>query len=289
MFRPLIIAVLLVTTAPTIARPTSATSSPEVIFTLTSRSGTYDLRVANEDGTGAASLFKGNSQLNGKFGPRADRTIAFWNGGNLTLLTYDATSTGVRTTGTRVLLNSGRNFASPFDFSGRDIAWWHPETGDLHNYNLASGTDSILFNVPQSSSVSFNPDGTAIFYSEAIGSTDYVMRRIPITGGSPTDVGITGHIMLFDTGHQSDKFVVSYQVTGVGPHLDYIPAGATSGTTFGNGYGGAFRCDDRVIIFRHPTGNNSSNTLKYDVQTNTTSTFSSDNNVVFASYMPTCN
>lgn len=266
--------------------PVVGTSSAEVIYTLTSRTA-YELLVSNEDGTGAVSLAKSANQLSGRLGPRADRTVAFWNGGELNLLPYEITSSGVKPGTKQVLLNSGRRFASPFDFSGSDIAWWHPETGQLHVYNLVSG-DNVIATVPELTSVSFNPDGTAIFYAEATGPTTRVMRSIPTVGGLASDVGITGYIYSFDSGHQSNAFAVAYQVSGVGPHLDYIPAGQAAGTTFANGSDGAFKCDDKVIIYRHSNGANSVSTLKYDVISKSTSTFSTNSNIIFASYMPTC-
>ena len=264
----------------------AGTSSPEVIYTLTGRNS-YDLLVSNEDGTGAVSLFKSANQLSGRFGPRADQTVAFWNGGELNLLHYDITTTGVKAGTKQVLLTSGRRFASPFDFSGKDIAWWHAETGQLHVHNLVTG-DQVIANVPSLTSVSFSPDGAAIFYAEATGATTHVMRSIPSAGGVASDVGISGYIYGFDSGHQSNAFAVAYQVAGVGPHLDYLPAGQTSGATFANGSDGAFRCDDKVIIYRRSSGGNSVSTLKYDIVSNSTSTFSTNSNIIFASYMPTC-
>ena len=266
--------------------PAVGTSSAEVIYTLTGRNS-YELLVSNEDGTGAVSLFKSANQLNGRLGPRAGRTIAFWNGGELNLLNYDITSTGVLPGTRQVLLNSGRRFASPFDYSGADIAWWHPETNQLHVYNLVGG-DHVIATVAALTSVSFSPDGASIFYAQGTGPTTSVMRSIPTAGGDASDVGISSYIYSFDSGHQSNAFAVAYQVAGVGPHLDYIPAGQTSGATFANGSDGAFRCDDKVIIYRRSSGGNSVSTLKYNVVSNSTSTFSTNGNIIFASYMPTC-
>lgn len=279
----------LLTSGPAIAgsKPSPVgTSSAEVIYTLTGRNS-YELFVSNEDGTGAVSLFKSTSQLNGRLGPRADRTVAFWNGGELNLLHYDITSTGVKPGARQLLLNSGRRFASPFDFSGQDIAWWHPETGKLHVYNLVNG-DSVIATVPALTSVSFSPDGASIFYAEATGPTTHSIRSIPKVGGAASDYGISGYIYGFDSGHQSNAFAVAYQVAGVGPHLDYIPPSQSSGVTFANGSDGAFRCDDKVIIYRRSSGGNSVSTLKYNVVSNSTSTFSTNSNIIFASYMPTC-
>lgn len=277
---------LISSSAATAPRPSVGTSSPEVIYTLTGRNS-YDLQVSNEDGTGAVSLFKSANQLSGRLGPRADQTVAFWNGGELNLLPYDITSTGVKAGTKQVLLTSGRQFASPFDFSGKDIAWWHPETNELHVYNLVGG-DHVITTVAALTSVSFSPDGASIFYAQGTGPTTSVMRSIPTAGGDASDVGISGYIYSFDSGHQSNAFAVAYQVAGVGPHLDYIPAGQTSGATFANGSDGSFRCDDKVILYRHPSSGNSVSTLKYNILSNTSSTFSTNSNIIFASYMPTC-
>src|SRR5687767_14529202 len=92
----------LVATPPALAQgkggkpPASATSTPEIIYSLSGK--TYQLRVANEDGTGAVTLHSSGQPIFARFGPRGSGKIAFWEGKSLKMLTYEATSSGARTT-----------------------------------------------------------------------------------------------------------------------------------------------------------------------------------------------
>ena len=271
------------------APPPTATSAPEVVYTLASAKG-YELRVANRDGTGAVTLYKGSGIVIGKLGPRADKTIAFYGGSNMYLMTYDASPSGIAETSKRLLFNNGRPNAGPFDFSGADVAWWNGATGDLHIYNIATSADRVLINVPDMAGVSFNPSGTEIFYGNGNNSGHYSIHRIPITGGVPTELGITRNAATFDSGHAADNFVIAAPQSGTW-YVDYVPAGASSGQRIAQGIEASFSCDDRYIIYRQPeraNSNNAYNTLIYDVQSGASGTFSTNDSVKFASYMPTC-
>lgn len=287
MFRSLIVVALLAGSAQAAKPPAPAgTQAPEVIYTLAGRRG-YELRVANEDGTGAVTLFAGPSLVIGKFGPRADRTIVFMHGNQLILMTYTTGSTGVKEESKEILLDIGRRFSGSFDFSGTDVAWWHPGTGDLRIYNLATKADRFLANVPDLAGVSFSADGTTIFYGDGKFTGRYSLHSIPAAGGDATELGINVNASLFDSGRTADHFAVSYLVSGQW-QLDFVPAGATSGQRIAKGFEGSFRCDDEVIIYRQATGNIGYDMLKYDRTTGLSSIFSTHNDVKFASYMPDC-
>lgn len=287
MFRPLMIAALLAGSAQA-AKPPAAggTQSPEVIYTLAGPRG-YELRVANEDGTGAVTLFKGPKLVIGKFGPRADRTIVFMHANQLIRMTYAVGSMGVVEESREILLDIGRTFSGSFDFSGSDVAWWHPDTGDLRIYNLATKADRFLANVPDLASVSFSADGTRIFYGDANFTGHRSIHSIPIAGGDSTQIGISTNAMQFDSGRTADHFAIASLVSGIW-RLEFVPAGTTSGERIASGFEGSFRCDDRVIIYRQPTGNNGYDVLKYDRETGLSSIFSTHNDVKFASFMPDC-
>lgn len=287
MLRPLIIAALLAGSAQAAKPPAPAgTNSPEVIYTLAGRRS-YELRVANEDGTGAVTLFKGPQLVIGKFGPRADRTIVFMHANQLILMTYATSSTGVVEESREILLDIGRRFSGSFDFSGTDVAWWHPGTGDLRIYNLASRSDRFVANVPDLAGVSFSADGSKIFYGDGKFTGRYSLHSIPVAGGDPTELGIGTNALVFDSGRTADHFAVAYHISG-NWQLDFVPAGAASGEKIAKGIEGSFRCDDQVIIYRQPTGTNGYDTLNYDRATGLSSVFSTHNDVKFASYMPDC-
>ena len=291
MFRPVIIATALLATSAQGGKPSPpvGTSTPEVVYTLAATKG-YELRVANRDGTGEVTLYKGTGIVIGRFGPRADKTIAFYGGSDMYLMTYDASSSGTSATSRRLLFNNGGLNAGPFDFSGTHIAWWSGRTGDLHVYDVAAGTDSVIMNLPDLAGISFNSSGTEIFYGNGDNNGHYLLHRIPIAGGTPTAVGVTTNVATFDSGHSADNFVIAAPQSGTW-YVDYVPAGASSGQRIAQGIEASFSCDDRYIIYRRPEGagrNNAYDTLVYDVQTGASATFSTNNGVKFASYMPTC-
>ena len=290
MFRPMILAAALLATSAQAGKPNPptpvGTAAPEVIYTLAGTKG-YELRVSNRDGTGAVTLHKGAALTIGKFGPRADKTIAFYSGPEMYLMTYDAGSSGVVATSKRLLFNNGSLNPGPFDFSGTQVAWWIGRTGDLHVYDVATGADRVLINVPDLAGISFNPSGTEIFYGNGNSAGQYSLHRIAVAGGSPTPVGVTHNAATFDSGHAADRFVIAAPQSGTW-YLNYVPAGASSGQTIARAIEGSFSCDDRLIIYRIPVGNRGYDTLVYDVQTGSSGTFSTDDAVKFSSYMPTC-
>ena len=287
MFRPLIFAAALLASGAQAGKPAPApTSTPEIIYTLAGTRG-YELKVSNRDGTGAVTLHKGPGIVIGKFGPRADNTIAFYGGSDMYLLTYDTPASGVVAISKRLLFNNGRANAGPFDFSGTDIAWWTGGTGDLRIYNVATGNDRLLINVPDLAGISFDPGGTEIFYGNGNNAGHYALHRIPVAGGTPTAVGVTSNAPTFDSGHAANSFVIAAPQSGSW-YVDHVPAGASSGQRIARGIEASFSCDDRYIIYRQPEGPNGYNTLVYDRQSATSGTFSTNDNVKFASYMPTC-
>ncbi len=289
MFRPLLIATLLASsTAHAAAKPTApGTNTPEIVYTLATAKG-YELKVANEDGTGAITLYTGAGITISKFGPRATKNIAFYGGNNMYLLTYDVSSTGVVKIGQRFLFDNGRSNGapSPFDYNGTYIAWWHPENGDLRLYDVRDGSGGVVINVPNLSGISFSSDGSEIFYGDGGSGAPYRLHRIPIAGGTPTPVGVDANVGTFDSGHKTDAFAIAAPLSGSW-YLTHVPAGASSGRIIARAVEGSFRCDDKVIIYRMPAGNGY-DTLKYDLETKLSSTFSTNNSVKFASYMPDC-
>jgi WD40 repeat protein len=291
MTRTLFIAALLSSSGTHAAKPPApvvGTNAPEVVYTVAGRTG-YELRVANADGTGAVTLFKAAGITIGKFGPRAGKTIAAYGGNDMYLVTYD-TSTGVVTkVGQRHLFNNGRSNGapSPFDYDGTNIAWWSPDNGDIRLYNVQSGAERSLVTVPNLAGISFSSDGSEVFYGDGGASSPYLLYRISIAGGAPTRVPVDTNVGTFDSGHRTNAFAIAAPVSGVW-RVTYVPAGASAGQLVVRGIEASFNCDDTDIIYRLPTGNNGYDTLKYNIASGTSRTFSTDNAVKFASYMPDC-
>lgn len=273
--------------------PASGTSTPEIIYILSGK--TYQLRVANEDGTGAVTLHSSSQPIYARFGPRGSGKIAFWEGKSLKMLTYEAPSTGVRTTEISAALHTtaGTQFSviTDFDYSptGGHLAWWHPDERQIYVWDIEAG--EVSTQVPTGwpvFSVGFSSDGTRIFYSESTdgGFANFEVKSVPTAGGSPNGLGITGRITGVDTGNADDKLLVEHQVPNVTRYQELIPANETAGTRLVDGHDGALNCNDTRFLYVIPGTQRM--TLIYDRSTGMSSTFSRDSKVNYASYMPTC-
>lgn len=277
------------------AKPPTApgTSAPEVVFSYRSNKG-YQLRVANEDGSGAAVLHSSGSPIYARFGPRASNKIAFWEGKTLKLLTYEIASGGVRTAAIQQLASTaGTQFSVIVDFdyspTGGHLAWWHPDERKIYTHDLQTGaTSAILDTGYPVSDVTFTRDGQTIIYAESIGGsfTDYRLLSVPVGGGTPAELGISGNILTVDSGNSDDKLLLTKQIVNVGRYLEIVPEGQTSGTRITDGWDGNLHCSDERILFRLPGSRPSQ--LVYDLTTGQTMTFSRDSNVTWPSFMPTC-
>lgn len=272
--------------------PASGTSTPEVVSVLSGK--TNQLRVANEDGTGTVTLHSSSQPIYPRFGPRGSGKIAFWEGKSLKLLTYEASSSGVRTTGVTTLHSTaGTQFSViiDFDFSptGTHLAWWHPDEQRIYVWDLVAGQVSSQVSTGWPVfSVGFSSDGSRIVYSESTdgGFANFELKSVPTAGGSPAGLGITGRITGLDTGNADDKLLVEHQVPNVTRYQELIPAGASAGTRLVDGHDGALNCDDTRFLYVIP--GTQKMTLIYDRSTGLSSTFSRDSKVSYASYMPTC-
>ena len=271
----------------------SGTSTPEIVYTLSGK--TNQLRVANEDGTGAMTLHSSSQPIYARFGPRGSGKIAFWEGKALKMLTYDASSGAVRTTEVSNPLHTttGTQFSVIIDFdyspTGSHLAWWHPDERQIYVWDIAAGevSNQVSTGWPVFS-VGFTKDGSRIVFSESTdgGFANFEVKSVPTGGNSPSGLGITGRITGLDTGNADDKLLVEHQVPGVTRYQELVPAGGTAGTRLVDGNDGSLSCDDRRLLYVVP--GNQRMTLIYDRSTGLSSTFSRDSKVNYASYMPTC-
>jgi WD40 repeat protein len=216
--------------------PATGTSTPEVIYTLSGKN--YQLRVSNEDGTGAVTLHSSGQPIYARFGPRGSGKIALWEGKSLKMLTYEVTSSGAGTTGVATLHSTtGTQFSViiDFDFSptGSHLAWWHPDEQQIYVWDVAAG--QVSTQVPTGwpvFDVGFTSDGSRIVYSESTdgGFANLEVKSVPTSGGSPSGLGITGRINGVDTGNADDKLLLKRQIAGVGSYQELVLAGETTGT-----------------------------------------------------------
>jgi len=262
------------------------TTNPEVGFVRILSNGSRELRVSAEDGTGASVLHSaGRAQMFVSMGPRPQHQIAFSEGGKVRLLTYEVTSTSLKTTNIQTLVDMNTSGSQSFDFSptGAHVAWINPRDYTIYLYNVASNqTSPLLTTQNRTGDATFTKDGESLMFLEEVSESDYVLKSVPITGGSPVELGYRGNIMQVEAGRTDDRLVLVYY-----DHtMEMVPAGGGTRVRLPNGYAPSLRCDDRVVIFQRAY-NGGVSLHKYDLQTGLTSTFS-NKDLYWPDYYPDC-
>lgn len=225
-------------------------------------------------------------------GSKSQGLVAYAIPGQLHLLHFVQGSNGVKTDTDTVIVSNGTNFAAAPAVSptGGYVAWVGSLSGTnygLHVYSIAA--HSIITNVVSSSLsgfVDFSADGSKVVYTDILNPSDVnnvAFRSVPVSGGTPTDLGIQGHYGPFRVG-PADEIVADSGTSNGSVWL--FPSGATSPilvTT--NGLFPSLRCDSKVVIFERSSGGLS--ILKYDLGTGLTSTFSTSGDYS-PDYFPDC-
>lgn len=286
---------LLTAAAPVSAQKGKPTVSLNAEIGYTYASGNYmDLRLANEDGTGAVTLHRGVFGGIGQFdlGPRAQRQIAFTENRLLKLLTYEPTGTGsVRTTSVVTLFSSTGMAESPsFSLDGSKIAFFIQEPGNtrISIVDVPGGAVTDLGPVSYASNLAWYYDGSGLVYRDYDSATSqYVIRELLLDGSNRLLLS-EPNIEHVDTARTSKDLLVSYSRPG----LDEIRVGRWSNGSYTNervvaGLLAHFNCSDTRFIYRG-FARMKRPTYKYDYATNTSSTFSTDNNIHHTDWMPTC-
>lgn len=292
--------VLLLSTAVVGAKPPPpppSTTDPQVGYVKILNNGTRELWVANEDGTGAVRLAATGvkSSMSFALGPKSQGLIAYTVPGEVHLLHFVQGSTGVKTDTDTVIVGDGSRHSGPPAISptGSYIAWVSDVGGGgygVHVYSVA--THSIVNNITSamdlSGVVDFSADGSKVIYSETYIPGDTFNIRfmsVPVTGGTPTELGIQGKYGDFRIG-PADEIVADTMGDNKGS-LWLFPSGATSPTLLTtNGFFPSPRCDSRYVIFARMESSGSS-VRKYELATGLTSTFSTAG-VYAPDYFPDC-
>jgi Tol biopolymer transport system component len=265
----------------------TSTTDPQVAYVHISASGTREIRLANEDGTGSAVLATSSqSDVAVRLAPRAQHQLAYTSGPSVHLLTYEITSTGVRTV-SDVVVGSDTVGTLAFSPTGTQIAWLNPDGNVIYLEDLGSGSTVQLVNSGSAyiADIDFSSDGSHLIYSQTIppSTTDVQFKSIPVAGGDSIDLPISGAYFTFRVGHTSDSIAAASWGSN-GP-ITFFPAGSSSGSVLVNGLHPALRCDDRVLMYM-TTSRSSEKTLKYDLTTGLGSTFGTA--AYFPDYFPDC-
>lgn len=271
------------------------TTNPKVGYVQILSSGVRELRLANEDGTGSVKLAStpNHGQMTLSLGPRSSGKISYNDGGKLHLLTYSVGATGPQTVNDIVIVDTtGRSFAyHRFSPTGAHIVYVMPGTNAMYLYNVGSGQASSLLSVTDGYIVDldFSHDGSNVIYSvvPSLGSQQVEFRSVPVGGGNPTVLPISGQYGDFRVGHQDDRIVADILGSFDGVFKLISTSGALTDLT--SGYVPDLRCDDAVVIFQRVNHDKQSTVslLKYEIATGITTTFSRSG-AYWPDYFPDC-
>lgn len=273
------------------------TTNPKVGYVAILSSGVRELRLANEDGTGSVKLANtpNHGQMTLSLGPRSAGSgkVSYNDGGKLHLLAYAIGATGPQTVSDVIIVNTASNSFPMHRFSptGTQIAYVMPGTNDMYLYEVASAQSSPLLSVADGYIVDmdFSHDGAKVIYSvvPSLNSQQAEFRSVPVGGGSPTVLPISGPYGNFRVGHQDDRIVADIPGNPDGIFKLISPGGAASSLT--SGYVPDLRCDDAVVIFQRLNHDRQSTVslLKYEIATGITTTFSRSG-AYWPDYFPDC-
>ncbi|HEU5285483.1 MAG TPA: hypothetical protein VFU20_03100 [Sphingomicrobium sp.] len=283
----------LATSAPAQKGKPTTPLTPEIAYTYAS--GNYmDLRLANEDGTGAVTLHRGAYGAITQFdlGPRSQMQVAFLENRDLKLLTYEPTGTGnVRTSGVVTLYAGPGNVDSlSFSLDGSKIAIFVQEQDNnrILALDTANGAVTELGKVNWAFYLAWYHDGSGVVYKDLDQATSqYVVRELLLDGANQLLLS-EANIEHVDTARTSKDLLVSYSRPG----LDEIRVGRWSNGNYSNervvaGLLAHFNCNDTRFIYRG-YARMKRPTYKYSYATNSNSTFSTDNDIHHTDWMPTC-
>ncbi len=266
--------------------PPTTTSSPQIAFVNISGGARrlYQLRVANEDGTGAATLYSSRDvgQMVPHMGPASQRTILLVQGSNLSLVTYESTSSGTTLKSIEPLPGIGASAGaqtvafSPdgtkfVSFAQNDMKFWV--------FDIGTRTFSPLLQLAATPHhFAFSRDGSSIVYLEHVSDTDAILKSFPLSGGAPVELGIRGDFWHVEPAHQTDGFILVRGVDITTSRVEFHPADGSGPRDLAQGYAPSLKCDDGVVIYQKVNSGGGVSLLRYDLGSTTGNTTSTTGN-----------
>lgn len=262
--------------APGMARPAGGTQDPQISYVASARG--YDLVIANEDGSGARSIYKSSRMVKGELGP--DGMIYFWDGGRFQRMPAAGGTA-------QFLFDTGRTTPSPSDIApnGTSVAWYDANGGALMRYYIGSGSQSTLSQVGFVIDLTFDHTGSAVIFAEQVSNTEYEVKSVPATGGSPATLGLVGRISSFDSARRDGTLALTFNPAGGSPYIAVWKPGMTGAVRIADGYAPTYRCDDSAILYQRMTPSGSALFIRL---TNGAISQVAKPNSVFPSYKPLC-
>ena len=266
----------------------AGTSNPEIVYVNIS-GGTrrnYALRVANEDGSGANTIYSSRDigQMMPHMGPKADRTILLIQGSKVSLVRYEPTATGTKLTSIEELppIGSSRGAAEQVDFSpdGKKFVSYSPLDKTLWIFDLVQRSFTPLLALQDHPpGFAFSRDSSAIFYLDRVSSTESALKKVELASGAVTDMGISGDYWWVEPAHQSDSFVLVRGLDYATSRIEYHPGDGSAPTDLAQGYAPSIQCDDSSVIYQKiNSGSSSVSLFRVEVASKAGSTTSTSGN-----------
>jgi hypothetical protein len=234
------------------ARPSGPVlTNPQITFVKTSKGGRRELIVANEDGSGAATIYTTTQFLRGELGP--DGFVYLWEGPRFGKI--PATGGAVQW-----LFQINSRFGAQSDLSpdGSGLAYFDTSTGTLNRYHIPTGQQHAVASVPELVDLTFDRTGANIIFTRPVGSNGiYELMIVPSSGGTPVSLGLSGPYTNLDASHLDTTLVITVQAPGTAPYLGLWEPGMTAPIRIADGYQGTYRCDDSAIIYQRVVGSGS--------------------------------
>lgn len=277
--------------------PPSGTATPDlgyVQITGGRLNKTYTIYLANEDGSGASSVYStsDSGQMLIRMGPKADHTIVVIQGGRFSLLRYALSSTGATFVSIEPLVTIANvSGAQMVDFSpnGKDIAYFRGSDNSLWNFNLDTRASTKVAQLASYiNGISFDQTGSNILFVEnASSNASYaVVKSVPTAGGNIALMGLEGDYNGIESSHTSGSFILTRHFLTETMTLEYH-AGSSTPVILATGYLPSFRCDDRMVVYQH-VSNGSVSLLEHDMVSGLEHTLTSNGNNYRPDYIPTC-
>lgn len=251
--------------------PPPSTTTPQIAYVNISGGARrhYQLRLANEDGTQAATIYSSKEvgQMVPHMGPAADKTIVLVQGGRVSLVRYKIGSTGTAFDGIEPLftINSASG-AQNVDFSpnGQDIVWWDRPNNKLMIFNLTSRASTVLLQLAsEPNHFAFNRDGTSVLFLDHVSDTQAVLKRVALADRAVTTLGVEGDFWGVEAAHGSNALILTRGL-GRTSRIEYHPMNGSGTTDLANGYVPSFRCDDAVVIYQQINPDSSVSLLRVE-------------------------
>ena len=266
--------------------PPPSTSDPEIAFVNISGGARrhYALRLANEDGTGAVTIYSSRDvgQMVPHMGPRADRTIVLIQGGRVSLVRYESSSTGTKFVSITPLFTINDAVgAQRVDFSpnGKDIVWWDRPISTLKIFNLDTQSSTPLIQLASEPHYfAFNKDGSAVLFLDHVTDSDAILKSIPTGGGTPTEVGLRGDFWGVVAAPGSDALILTRGINNRTSQLDYYATAASGADSLATGYVPSIKCDGGTAIYQQVQADGSVKLLRVNLTTKVGATTSSIGN-----------